>query len=188
MTHTHVLIIRTTFANMQMPFPDLHSAMVKARESAASGQCRTPETVLMFGSGTLLNVLSTTEIPEIEKDLRATAASGNIALPERFSVDEEDHVLFIQDAAAPGSLPPLTFPTRQAVDNAITFGLKNGYIEYILKEGHDHLFIVLGAGMLLMPQTSQQYHEQRRARMANQMRQQAQQPPPGGGPRIILSR
>ena len=182
MTATHVLVIRTTFANMQIPFEDLYTAMTKARESAESGYCRTPDMTLMFGPGTQLNVLDVEELPEINEDLKATAASGNISLPARFSVDAEDHVLFLQDAAAPGGLPPLTYPSRQAVDNAITFGLKHGYIEFVIKEGRDHLFIRLGPGVLLMPQTAPQYQEQRRARLAQQMRQSAQQ----GTPRIVL--
>lgn len=182
MTATHVLIIRTTFVNMQIPFEDLHTAMTKARESAESGHCRTPDMTLMFGPGTQLNVIDVQELPEIDRDLKATAASGNLSLPERFSVEDEDHVLFMQDAASPGTLPPLTYPSRQAVDNAITFGLKNGYIEFVIKEGRDHLFITLGPGVLLMPQTGKPYLEQRRARLAQQMRQQAAQ----GAPRILL--
>jgi len=160
-------------------------AFAAAHKAMEQGYHRTKGLTILIGPGSLLNVISEEEAQLAQREAQEAQRSGGLIQTGRNTVKAEDHILHIQMGQV--TLPPLAYKTEEERDAAIENGLKTQHIEYVFKEGHDHFFIQLGTGVMLMSISGASFIDQRRKAIAMQQKMQAAvQQGEGGGSKILL--
>jgi hypothetical protein len=160
-------------------------AFAAAHKAMKIGHHKTKGLTVIIGPGSLLNVISEEEVQLAQRKADEACRSGGFIETGRNTVKPEDHILHIQMGQVP--LPPLAYKTEEERDNAIEEGLKTGHIEYVFKQDHDHFFIMLGTGVMLMSIGGASFIDQRRKALAMQQKMQAEAlEAAGGGSKIVL--
>jgi len=169
----------------QFKFEKLNEALDAAHEALHVGYHKTPRLAIVTGPGTIMTVLSEEEAKAVAEDQAEVHKSGGLLTPQRSQVSENDFVLHVQFGFA--TLPPLSFQTVEARDEAVQEALSYGHIKYVVKEEHDYMFIKIASGVMLLSLTGKEYLGQLREAQAMRQKQlQAQAAQQGGGPRIFI--
>jgi len=169
----------------QFKYDALSDALSAANSALETGVHRTPRLTLMAGPGTIMTVLSEDEAKAVAEDQAEVAKSGGLLTPQRSQVAETDSVLHVQIGLA--TLPPLAFQSEIDREEAIALGLERGYLQYVVKEGHDYMFVKLASGMMLINLTGKEYLDQlRQAQFMRQKQLQAAQAAQAPSGRIIM--
>jgi hypothetical protein len=169
----------------QFKFDALSQALGAADAALKVGYHRTPRVTINTGPGTVMTVLSEDEAKFVAEDQAEVVKSGGLLTPQRSQVAETDFILHVQFGLA--TLPPLSFPTEDEREEAITLALERGHLQYVIKEEHDYMFVKLASGVMLLSFTGKEYLDQlRQAQLMRQKQLQAQAAQQQGGPRIFI--
>lgn len=153
-------------------------AFAAAKKAMDDGYYRTTGLLLIIGPGSLLNVLSDEEAGNARRNQEEAQRTGGLIQKGRADVKKEDFVLHIQMGMA--QLPPLVYKTEEERTAVIDEVIKTQRLQYVFKDGQDHLFALLGSGIALMNLTGERYLAMRREAvemMQKQMAAQAAQDP-----------
>lgn len=169
----------------QFKFEQLNTALDAAHEALHVGYHKTPRLAIVTGPGTIMTVLSEDEAKVVAEDQAEVVKSGGLLTPQRSQVAETDFVLHVQFGVA--TLPPLSFTTEKARDEAVQEALSYGHIKYVIKEEHDYMFVKLASGVMLLSFTGKEYLDKlREAQLMRQKQLAAQAAQQQGGSRIFM--
>lgn len=166
-------------------FDSFRNTVLAALAAMDNGYHRAATQAVILGEGSLLNVMSDESIARAQQTAAEAQRSGGLVQNSRNEVVDSDFVLYIQFGLV--QLPPFVYKHEDARDAAVEEALKTRRLTYIFEEGHDHFYMMLGSGTMIISITGKEFMEKRREALAAHqkelMRQQQADPkiflPPG---------
>lgn len=148
-------------------------------EALETGRFRHHNLTYFTGEGSFFFILSAEEKAAAARAQEEAKKSGGLT-GARHDVKPEDFVLVVQIGMIPLHL---TYPDELKCDAAIEEAMRTNRIEYSFKPKHDHVYIRMGSGMMLIKLPGEVVIKQRREAVAMQQRQLAASVP---NPKLVL--
>jgi hypothetical protein len=169
------LSIRTPQNEMgtALRFETFEAAEGVVTEALEKGHFSHKNLVMFVGEGTLFVIMSDEEKRAAARSLEEAKRSGGLTGGKQ-DVKPEDFVLVVQVRMIPLHL---VYASEEECDTVLADILRTGRIEHIFKHLHDHVYMRVGSGMLIVKLPGHVVIAQRREAVAMQQRQLATQAP-----------
>lgn len=163
-------------------FEHWNDAVLAAMGAMEDGYYRAKDHAIIIGDGSMLNVMSDESIERANANAVEAKKSDGLIQNGRHEVKPEDFVLHIQFGLV--QLPPLVYRNEESRDEAMEDAIKTKRLVYIFEEEHDHFYLMLGSGTMLIAITGHTFLEKRREALAMHQKQLLQQR--ANDPKIFL--
>lgn len=165
-------------------YDNFNDTVLAAYAAMENGYQRVAGQAVILGDGTLLNVMSDESIKRAQASAAQAQRSGGLVQNERNAVIDGDFILYIQFGLV--QLPPFIYKNEHDRDAAVEEALKTRRLTYVFDEGHDHFYMMLGSGVMLISLTGQEFLEKRREALAAHQKELMRQQSQPSDPKIFL--